>query len=437
MAFGGGTFITQNKVLAGAYINFVSLARASATLADRGVATMALEMDWGVEDTVLEVTNGDFQKESQKIFGYHYSHEKLKGIRELFANITTLYLYRLNGGDTKASNDYATAKYAGIRGNDIKIVVQKNIDDENKYDVKTLLDNVVVDTQTVTDAVELVANDYVTWKKGLTLSEKETAGVKLAGGQNGEVNASAHQTYLDKIESYTFNTIGVVTTDDAIKSLYSSFTKRLRDELGAKFQCVVYRKAADYEGTINVKNKVKNADVNEAALVYWVTGISAGCPVNKSNLNKRYDGEFDIDTNYTQSELIAAIEAGEFTLHSVNGEVRVLDDINSLVTVSDTKGDIFKDNQTVRVIDQVANDIAVLFNTKYLGTVPNDAAGRVSLWADIVKHHEQLQDIRAIENFIEDDVIVEQGDTKKSVVVTDAIQVVNAMAKLYMTVKVA
>lgn len=108
-----------------------------------------------------------------------------------------------------------------------------------------------------------------------------------------------------------------------------------------------------------------------------------------------------------------------------------------MVTTSDTQGDVFKDNQTVRVIDQIANDIAVLFNTKYLGVVPNDAAGRTSLWSDIVQHHEQLEEIRAIEDFADSDVVVEQGNTKKSVVVTDAVTVVNAMSKLYMTVTVA
>ena len=108
-----------------------------------------------------------------------------------------------------------------------------------------------------------------------------------------------------------------------------------------------------------------------------------------------------------------------------------------MVTTSDTQGDIFKDNQTIRVIDQIGNDIAVLFNTKYLGVVPNDAAGRISLWSDIVAHHRQLQDIRAIEDFKDSDVVVEQGNTKKSVVVTDAVVVVNAMSKLYMLVTVS
>ena len=112
-------------------------------------------------------------------------------------------------------------------------------------------------------------------------------------------------------------------------------------------------------------------------------------------------------------------------------------DVNSMVTVSDTQGDIFKENQTVRVIDQIGIDIAVLFNTKYLGVVPNNAAGRISLWSDIVKHHEQMQEIQAIENFSDADVKVEQGSTKKSVVVTDLVTIVNAMGKLYMTVTVA
>ena len=99
-------------------------------------------------------------------------------------------------------------------------------------------------------------------------------------------------------------------------------------------------------------------------------------------------------------------------------------------------GDIFKSNQTMHVCDQIANDVAVVFNTKYLGVVPNDADGRASLWADIVKLHQQLQEIRAIENFEDSDITVSQGDTKMAVVVEDAITVVNAMGKLYMTVTV-
>lgn len=434
MALGGGTFLVQNKVLPGSYINFISVTKASANLSDRGCATMPLELDWGVDGKVFEVTNADFQKDSMKIFGYEYTHEKLKGLRDLFLNVKTLFAYRLNTG-VKAMNTFATAKCSGIRGNDLKVIIQKNVDDNTKFDVSLMLGNVTVDSQTVASATDLVDNDFATWKKDATLAV--TASTALVGGANGTVEAAAHQAYLDKIEAYSFNTLGVVTTEDTIKQLYANFTKRMRDEVGAKFQTILHEKPADYEGVINVKNKVTNDGWSAASLVYWVTGLEASCAVNKSCLNRKYDGEFNVDVDYTQTQLIKAINDGEFTLHKVGSDVRVLSDINSMVTTSDTKGDVFKDNQTIRVIDQIANDIATMFNTKYLGVVPNDASGRISLWADVVKHHEQLEEIRAIENFSDKDVTVDQGDTKKAVLISDKVTVVNAMAQLYMTVKVA
>ena len=81
-------------------------------------------------------------------------------------------------------------------------------------------------------------------------------------------------------------------------------------------------------------------------------------------------------------------------------------------------------------------NIAKLFNTKYLGKIPNNASGRVSLWADIVAHHRELEELQAIEAFDSSLLTVEQGANKKSVVVNDVITVVNAMAQLYMTVVV-
>ncbi len=434
MALGGGSFITQNKELPGAYINFVSAASASAQLSDRGIVTMPLELDWGEEGTIFEITGEDFQKNSQKLLGYAYDSEKLKGLRDLFMGAKTMYAYRLNGGGEKASNTYASAKYSGVRGNDLKIVIQVNADVENAFDVATYLGTVKVDSQTVTEAAALSDNDYVVFKKDASL--EETAATPLTGGTNKAVDGTAHQAYLDLIEAYSYNTMGVVTEDDVTKKLYIAFNKRLRDEMGIKFQLVLHRAQADYMGVINVANETSDSGWSAASLVYWVTGAEAGCAVNKSCQNKKYDGEFSVDTNFTQNRLKQAVKNGEFILHNVNADIRVLEDINSMVTTTDDCGAVFKDNQTIRVIDQLGNDDAVLFNTKYLGVVPNNASGRVSLWSDLVKIRQQLQDLGAIENFSDSDVAVVQGDTKKSVVVTGSITVVNAMGKLYMTVTV-
>ena len=432
---GGGTFTVQNKILNGAYINFVSKNKASANLADRGVATMPLELDWGVDNAIFEVTPADFQKNSMKIFGYPFTHEKMKGLRDLFMNIRILYAYKLTSGGEKATNTFATAKHCGVRGNDLNVVITANVDEPTKYDVRLYMDTSVVYEQiAVASAAELKPNDFVDWKTDASLTV--TAGTKLSGGINGTVDGTAHQTYLDKIESYSFNTMGVVVTDATTKNLYVEFVKRMRDQVGAKFQCVLHNKSADYEGVINVKNDAVGS-TSVADIVYWVTGAEAGCPVNKTLLNQKYDGEFTVDVDYKQSELEEAMQKGEFMFHNVNGEIRVLADINSFISGTiDKSVEIFGDNQCVRVMDKIANDIAVMFNTKYLGQVPNDAAGRISLWNDIVKHHNALQDIRAIQDFAPDDVTVNQGDAKNSVVVGDAVTIIVGMAKLYMTVTV-
>ena len=437
MALGGGTYLVQNKLLPGAYINFVSASRASATLADRGTATFPLSLDWGPEGEVFTVENADFQRNSLKIFGHAYTDDAMRPLREIFANAQTVHLFRLNTGGTKASCKYADAKYPGTVGNSLKIVIAKNeafeTTENEVYDVSTYIGATQVDIQKAVKAVsDLEPNDYVVWKGSEALAV--SAGITLTGGTDGTVQDAAYQTYLDKIESYSFNAMGCDTTDETVKGLFTNFVKRLRDEQGVKFQTVLFRNPkADYEGVISVKNGLVGADT-DPSMVYWTTGAEAACAVNKSLTNMTYTGEYSPDVDYTQTQLENAISAGEFMFHRVGDEVRVLTDINTFVSVTDEKSADFSGNQVIRVLDQIANDIASIFNTKYLGKVQNDAAGRVSLWQDIVSHHNQLQSIRAIENFDSEQVTVVQGDSRKAVAVDDRVQPVSAMEQLYMRV---
>ena len=53
MALGGGTFISQNKKLPGTYINFVSAQKATSLVGERGVAAIAIEMDWGKDEEII------------------------------------------------------------------------------------------------------------------------------------------------------------------------------------------------------------------------------------------------------------------------------------------------------------------------------------------------------------------------------------------------
>jgi len=425
---GGGYFVSQNKKLPGSYINFVSLKNATATLGDRGVVALPLELDWGPE-AVQKVTLDDLVDGCLKIFGYSYDDAALIDIREVFRHAVKLITYRLNGGGVKASNTFGAAKYAGTRGNKISIAIAVNADDGTKWDVTTYLDGEKVDEQIgVANAAALVDNDFVDFDGTATLAA--TTGTFMTGGTNSAVTGTQHSAALSAFEQETFNVLGCPSDNGSIQALYTAYTIRMVENVGKKFQLVIYNNAADHEHIIN--------EATALSLVPWTCGAEAGCAVNKSLTNTKYDGEKTISVAYTQQQLEDAVDAGKLVFHLVDNEHRILTDINSLVTTTSEKSDDFKLNQVVRVMDQIGNDIAANFNAYYLGKEPNDVQGRTAFWNTLRKYFEELLKLRAIEDFdAVRDIAVSKGDAKTAVVVDTQITVVGCMEKLYMTVYVA
>lgn len=430
MALGGGTFVTQNKTIPGAYINFVTTATGATVFGERGVVALGDSFNWGSND-IFEVTAEDFYKNSMALFGYDALDGKMIGIRDVFKNAKKIYVGRINGNNAKkASCTFGEAKYTGTRGNDIKIAVYSDPDDSSYKNVYTYVGTTIVDTQRVKSMVELRNNNFVVWKSDATLTN--TASMPMTGGTNGATTGQAVQSFLDDISGYSFNAITVISDNESINQLVAEYTKRMRDTIGKKFQSIVHNYFADYEGVINIDPYAVSEE--DYLVAYWVAGAVAGCEINESLTNKVYDGEIEIDSLYTQSQLENKIKSGEFVFHRVGDKIRVLKDINSFVSVTTEKGKMFQNNQTVRICDQIASDVAVLFEEYYMGKVPNDTSGRNSLWSDLVKYHEKLVNIRALDEFDEEAISVEMGDSKNSVVIYEKICPVNSMEQLYMKV---
>ena len=430
MAAGGGMFTVQNKVLPGAYINFVSKARALGTLGERGIVALPWIGDWGGGD-VITIENEEFQTNCMKILGYSYTDDEVLYLREVFKGANTVKLVRINEGE-KASATVGgmtvTAIYGGIRGNDIRIVVENNIDNVGSFIVTTLIgeDMIEIDRQIITDIEQLKANSFVEFKKTGNGEFMAAVATALTGGTNKEVTGNDYSVFLDKIESEEFTTLLYAGDDETTKGLFSSFTKRLRDEEGFKVTCVLcdYCKA-NHEGIISVKDNSK--------LVYWTAGQTAGAEVNESLTNMLYDGEIVINQNYKKSELKETINNGEFVFYGDKGEYRVLKDINTFTEVTANKNSDFTNNQVIRVLDAVANDTARIFNTYYLGKIQNNEIGRDILKTELINYHNTLQGIQAITNFETTDITIAKGNEKGDVVVNEYIEPVGAMEKLYMT----
>lgn len=119
MALGGGTYTAQDKTLPGIYVNIKTMASQSGNSSTRGVVAAPLVLNWGTANKIISVTADEFRKNSMKLFGYAYDAPQMLALRELFCGASRTYVYRIASADAaRASNDFATAVYAGTRGND-------------------------------------------------------------------------------------------------------------------------------------------------------------------------------------------------------------------------------------------------------------------------------------------------------------------------------
>lgn len=344
MALGGGTWTAQDKVLPGAYINFVNATTAVDTVGDRGVVAIPYALNKSA-GTVIEIDVDDFINDAETILGFDNTDDEAKPFREIFKHARKCLIY--------------------------------------------------------------------------DLGENRTAAQAVAA-----------------FEPLEFNTLAIYTNTAADVTTYITAVKNWRDN-GKKVQGVAYNASApDHEGIINVISTVSDTGADPHALVAWVAGAEAAAQVNESCTNMIYDGEYTVATTHTQAELATAMQSGQFVFHLVYGDVRVLEDINSLTTInSNTSGEL-KYNQTIRVIDEIGNGIAKMFVTKHLGKTPNDESGRVSIWADVIAMLRELEKVRAIEQVDSSQTTIVPGISKRAVVVNTAIRMIGSLDQLYMTVAI-
>lgn len=435
----GGTWNTQNKVRPGVYINTVSEPKPLGTVGERGITALALSLPWGPEKQVITVEAG---ADTMDVLGFDITNPALLLVREALKRTKTLLLYRLNVGvkaTATAGDLVATAMDSGERGNDITIVVQANIDEPTKFDVKTLVAGAEVDVQTVAAIADLTANGWVSWSG--TGDITASAGVNLTGGTNGAVTNADHTAFLAALELLDFNTVGLTVDDATLKPLYTAFVRRLREDEGKKVQAVVTNyPAADYEGVISVKNGVVLSDgtsITAAQAVAWVAGATAGATVSQALTYTAYDDAVNVSPRFTNSQIEAALLAGEFVFTPSNGRAIVEQDINTLHIFTVDKGKQFRKNRVLRVLDGIANDLKATFENFYLGKVDNNADGRNLLKSEAISYMNTLQAINAVQNFdAQTDVTFVAGNESDAVYAEIGAQPVDAVEKIYMKVRV-
>ena len=249
---------------------------------------------------------------------------------------------------------------------------------------------------------------------------------------------------LAALKTVSFNTLCYPYDSDsetANKTTITTWIKAMRDDEGVKCQAVLANHVADSEGIINVVQGVIMSDGTEltaAQATAWVAGATAGASITTSNTGMTYTGAIDVKPRMTKSEMETAITAGKFIFKVDSAQnVSAVYDINSLTTVTTDKGRAFTKNRVIRIVDNIANDITKIFEANYVGKVNNNADGRSLLKASLVDYFATLQTMGAVQNFETDDITVVEGTDSDAVVINAAVQPVDSVEKIYLTVNLS
>jgi hypothetical protein len=448
----GGTFKTMNKVLPGAYINVQSTGQAIQGVdTTRGVVfTKNPVSNWGPYG-VFEVTaKTDFFA----LFGKTIADPALAALKLALGQAPKLLVFGTNSA-TKSAGDSAVlpwtfeAKYGGSLGDTISVVATPDANSIGKLIIQTLVGTQVVDTQSVSLASQLQANDFVVPAVIETAQADDGAAmigdiatavtVQLSGAAAGSADAS--DDFVAALQVYDYNTIlaeqgATVETLNLIGQAAIS----LRDEQGKKVQAVIpYNANAlfDHEGVIIVQNGVVLEDgtqVQADLAAAFAAGATAAAEANESLTYREFPGAVDALPRYTEDQQIGYVNAGRFVFIASRNTAKVLTDINSLHTFTDEKNSEFRKNRVLRVLDEIANDTRIQWEDNFIGQVTNDAAGRDLFKANRAEFLDSLQAIGAIQNFTADNITVEEGANKDTIIATIAVQPTDAMEKLYLTV---
>lgn len=449
----GGSFQSQNKIRPGAYIKFQGVPSNDNIVGSRGIVTMAAPIGWGPENELIKVTVADlYSNKLEKILGFNVYSANAKLFKAALENAHTLLVYRADKGGTKATVQIdvaegkklkVTAKYAGATGNNISISVKEAF--AGGYSVNTFLGSTQKDSQIVTDIKDLVANDFVTFE-GQGVIAKEAVNTLLTGGTNGTPNNQMYTEYLAKLKTTQFDTLAAFKIGDT--ELFNGgtikeFIQEMRETRGIKCQAVINNYvAANYEGVISTYNQgVKYADGTELTaeeFVVWMAGATAGADVTESNTYKVVANAVEVTGNVLEDDIETLITSGYVIISKRrDGAIVVEKDINTLVNLRDDVTDAFKENKVIRLLDAVANHIALDFEQNYAGKVVQDANGRALFKASIISYLTELQNSGAIINFNSStDVMVEAGEQVDAYYSEIYIQPTYSVDKLYMIVNV-
>lgn len=420
----GGTWnITDLPKLPGFYMNFKAAALAAVTTGDRGTVVVPIKAHWGkIGGYTTIITESDILNEYGALEDTDGStfYKALKmctlgGAKKILA-------YRLAAATAKeaslklqdsASTDVVTitAKYKGARGNNFKLTIAPSLTQEDTFDMKLYEDTALLRTYTFKTWAELIdvvntANVYILAAKATAETDVSGSNIKtinsvaLTGGDSGitGVTNSDYVAMLDKLETETFNILTLDSiTEPAIQTSVASWVTRMREQ-GKKIMCVMGGTAEDdvaddavekavqrsagfnHEGIINVGVGAILDDVtySSADLAPYVAGLIASQQLSESTTYAATPFD-DVTRRWTHDEQVTAVTNGVFLFINDGRIVKVLQGINTLITLRQDQNNAFKKIRSIRTMDSIDTDLQQTAEDNYIGKINNTTEGQQAL----------------------------------------------------------
>ncbi|WP_293997843.1 phage tail sheath subtilisin-like domain-containing protein [uncultured Megasphaera sp.] len=351
--------------------------------------------------------------------------------------------------------------------------VTKLLTDHTGSDGKTTIKAIknpftVYTTDDIPDELSDDNKDYIT--KALIGYVKSPYRVKvyLMDKVTDETKNASADKFADALKTLAtdrWDYLAIPTIVTAQCESVATWLKTNRENKGKRSKVVLPGYAADYEGVINFSNtKIVTASKTYTGAQYTprIAGLIAGTPLTISATYAPLSEVIDCD-RYTEDENDEKVNNGEFFIWYDGEKFKMSRAMNSLVTTTQGKLEAYQTIKSVDIMDAIYDDIKKTAQDSYIGKYTNDYDNKQLLISAIMGYFKELEDGRLLQkDYSEvdinvekvktyqlehglytkeeladmDDLAIKKLDTKKQVLLTAKIKILDAMEDIDLPINI-
>lgn len=308
--------------------------------------------------------------------------------------------------------------------------------------------------------------DYIT--KALIGYVKAPYRVKvylMAKNTENDAKADKFADALKTLQTDRWDYLAIPTITTNQCESVATWLKTNRENKGKRSKVVLPGYAADYEGVINFSNTtIKTASKTYTGAQYTprIAGLIAGTPLTISATYAPLSEVVDCD-RYTDDENDEKVNKGEFFIWFDGEKFKMSRAMNSLVTTTQSKLEAYQTIKSVDIMDAIYDDIKKTAQDSYIGKYTNDYDNKQLLISAIMGYFKELEDGRLLQKDYSsvdinvekvktyqlshglytqdeladmDDLAIKKLDTKKQVLLTAKIKILDAMEDIDLPINI-